>query len=123
MLFLEVMTLWGGIHPSLPAVLTIAPATNREIVRTGDLLLPGANMHHCRMYRAANFRRLLEDIGLQIELMFTSGVLSTNWEEQLREIPEDSAAWQHLLEMELEASREPGCLDMGTHLVAVCQKG
>ena len=30
--------------------------------------------------------------------------------------------WAHLIEMEIEACREPGCLDMGTHLIAVCRK-
>lgn len=30
--------------------------------------------------------------------------------------------WQHLLELELEACREPGCVDMGTHIIAVCRK-
>ena len=30
--------------------------------------------------------------------------------------------WQQVLEMELEACREPGCLDLGTHLIAVTRK-
>jgi len=122
-IFLEVMTLWGIIHDMLPSVLAIDPSLNRQIVATGDLE-PSLNIgkQHCRMYRAADFRRLLESIGLPIELMFASNVLSATWGEQLREIPEDSAAWRHLMEMELEACREPGCLDMGTHLVAMCRK-
>jgi hypothetical protein len=37
-------------------------------------------------------------------------------------VQQDAATWQHLLEMEIEACREPGCLDMGTHLIAVCRK-
>jgi len=122
-IFLEVMTLWGCIHDNLPFILTIDPAVNRQIVATGDLV-PSllAGKHHCRMYRAADFRRLIEGVGLPIELMFTSNVISTTWGEQFKEFSEDSAVWQHLLEMELEACREPGCLDMGTHLVAVCRK-
>jgi len=122
-IFLEVMTLWGIIHEMLPSILTIDPAINRQIVATGDLV-PSllAGKHHCRMYRAADFRRLLEGIGLLIELMFTSNVLTATWGEKLREIPEDSETWKHLMAMELQACREPGCLDMGTHLVAVCRK-
>ena len=30
--------------------------------------------------------------------------------------------WRQLLEMEIEACREPGCLDMGTHIIAVVRK-
>jgi hypothetical protein len=30
--------------------------------------------------------------------------------------------WVHLIEMEIEACREPGCLDMGAHLIAVCRR-
>jgi hypothetical protein len=30
--------------------------------------------------------------------------------------------WAHVIEMEIEACREPGCLDMGTHVIAVCRK-
>jgi len=121
-IFLEVMTLWGIIHEMLFSVVEIDRAVNRQIVATGDLLLPGASSHHCRMYRAADFHRLLEGAGLPIELMFTSNVLTATWGEKLREVSEDSETWRHMMELELEACREPGCLDMGTHLVAVCRK-
>ena len=121
-IFLEVMTQWGIIHEMLPSILTIDPAVNRQIVATGDLLLPGDNTHHCRMYRAADFRRLLEGVHLPIELLFASNVLTATWGEKLREVDEDSETWRHLVELELQACREPGCLDMGTHLVAVCRK-
>lgn len=122
-IFLEVMSLWGSIHNVLPQILTLEPALNRIVVEKGDLTPAlGISTHYCRMYRAVDFRRLLEGVGLPIELIFTSNVLSATWDEQLKELPEDSAAWQHLLEMELEACREPGCLDMGTHLIAVCKK-
>ncbi len=122
-IFLEVMSLWGAIHCYLPPVLSIDPAVNRQIVARGDLDRELAiSTHYCHMYRAKEFRQLIEECGLTIEVMSASNALSTNWEEQLRTIHEDSPAWQHLLEMELEACREPGCLDMGTHLIAVCRR-
>jgi SAM-dependent methyltransferase len=122
-IFLEVMTLWGIIHEMLFDALKLDPAVNLQIVASGDLTPPlGVSTHYCRMYRAAEFRRLLEGIGLPIELMFASNVLTATWGEKLKEISEDSAAWAHLMAMELQACREPGCLDMGTHLVAVCRK-
>jgi len=122
--FLEVMSLWGAVHRYLMPVLTIDPPVNRQIIARGDLdeRLGIQLNHHCRMYRARALRQLLEENGLTIEVITASNALCTNWEEQLRDIPEDSAAWQHLLEMELEACREPGCLDMGTHIIAVCRR-
>jgi ubiquinone/menaquinone biosynthesis C-methylase UbiE len=60
---------------------------------------------------------------LAIPQELTAGaVLSENWADALREVPEDSETWHYLLEMELEACREPGCLDLGTHLIAVCRR-
>jgi len=119
-ILLEVMTLWGCIHHTLTGVLAIPPETNREIIATGDL--DGSiSTHRLHMYRAGEFRALLERSGLAIEVLTAGAVLSENWADALREAPEDSETWQHLLEMELEACREPGCLDMGTHLIAVCR--
>ncbi len=65
---------------------------------------------------------MLERAGLLIEVMTVGAVLSTTWIEQLRTISADSDAWRFLLEMELEACRKPGSLDMGEHLIAVCRK-
>ena len=48
--------------------------------------------------------------------------MDTKSREKLVEIRQDSTKWQELLRMELEASREQGCLDMGTHIIAVVEK-
>ena len=64
----------------------------------------------------------MERAGLEIEMISTSSALSTNLGEQLSSIAEESDVWRQLIEMELEACREPGCLDMGTHLIAVGSK-
>ena len=122
-LFLSVMSLWGGLHQFLPGVLKIEPAVNRDIVATGDLTADRkASTHYAHMFRSSEFRELLEASGLQIEVLSASNCVSACWAEALREIKEDPTVWAHLLEMELEACREPGCLDMGTHLIAVCRK-
>ncbi len=39
------------------------------------------------------------------------------------EVRQDPVKWAELLKMELEACREPGCLDLGTHLIGVVEKG
>jgi ubiquinone/menaquinone biosynthesis C-methylase UbiE len=124
LLFLGVMSLWGTVHPFLPQVLALDPAMNQEIVATGDLGpdKPEATTHFCHLYRAAEFRGVLERAGVAIEALSASNYLTAIWGEVLAEAQKDSATWQHLMEMELEACREPGCLDMGTHLIAVCRK-
>lgn len=123
LLFLGVMSLWGTVHHFLPGVLGVPVDMNREIIASGDLGPDkvAASRHFCHMYRAAEFRDFVEEAGAIVEVLSASDCLSATWAEHLNTLREDREAWQHLLEMELEACREPGCLDMGTHLIAVCR--
>jgi SAM-dependent methyltransferase len=123
-LLFSVMSLWGGVHHFLPGVLQVSPEGNREILATGDLLPDKSDRlsHFCHMFRTAEFRALLEGCGLAVEVLSASDCLSATWGELLETVQEDDDLWQHLLEMELEACREPGCVDMGTHTIAVCKK-
>jgi hypothetical protein len=43
-------------------------------------------------------------------------------DEALVDVRKDERKWQELLRMELEACREDGCLDLGTHIIAVVRK-
>ena len=123
-LLLSVMSLWGTIHHFLPGIFQIDPQTNREIVASGDLEpdKAKAGTHFCHMYRAAELRAMLEGCGLDVEVLSASDSLSATWAELLESVHKDDVLWQHLLELELEACREPGCVDMGTHMIAVCKK-
>jgi len=123
-LLLGVMSLWGTVHQYLPDVLEVDTTMNKGIIAGGDLGPDqGAHDgHHLHMFRAGEFRELLEAAGATIETLSASNCLSATWPESLEAIREDANAWQSLIEMELEACREPGCLDMGTHLIAVCRK-
>jgi len=124
LLFLGVMSLWGTVHHFPPQVLKVNPAMNKDIIGTGDLGpdKSAASTHFCHMYHAAEFRGFLEQAGVVIEILSASDCLSATWAERLNDVQRDEATWQHLLEMEIEACREPRCLDMGTHLIAVCRK-
>ena len=51
-----------------------------------------------------------------------SNCLSADWGAKLLDIRQNNTKWHKLLKMELEASREQGCLDMGTHIIAVVEK-
>ena len=123
-LLCSVMSLWGTCHRYLGDVLQIPPAQNKVITDTGDLspaTLP-ENKHYCRMYRAAGFREMLERNHLPVVALSASNSLSLRWESELAAIRQDPVKWQELLRLELEACAEPGCLDSGTHLIAVCAK-
>ena len=118
------MSLWGSLHHFLPYAFEVPPEINREIIASGD---QGPNKiegsrHFCHLFRGKELRTLLERAGAEVHVLSASDCLSATWAEHLESIIEDKENWQHLLEMELEACREPGCVDMGTHLIAVCRK-
>lgn len=122
--FLSVASLWGSLHELLPAVLTVDPDKNADIIRTGDVYFDASEgLHHrSHLFRASEFREFLERHRLSILDFSASNCVSTGWSEKLLDIRADSARWNELLRMELEACRQPGCLDMGTHLLAVIEK-
>ena len=118
---LSVGSLWGSLHELLPAVLTVDPDKNADIIRTGDLHFEELR-HRCHLFRASEFREFLESRRSSILDVSASNCVSTVWGKKLMDIRVDSERWNELLRMELEACRQPGCLDMGTHLLAVIEK-
>jgi hypothetical protein len=68
------------------------------------------------MFRSGELRDLAVQSGLRVVAMSASNCLSVNWDEHFSEIKNDSEKWDELLRMELEACRQEGCLDMGTHI-------
>ena len=123
-LLLSAMSLWGTVHQFLDGVLDVDPEANRRILATGDLTpeTVGTDRHYAHLFRSGELRAALEGARLEVLTMSASNALSTGWSEHLAELSEDGAVWRHLLEMEIEACREPGCLDVGTHLIAVCRR-
>jgi SAM-dependent methyltransferase len=122
-LLFGVMSIWGTVHHLLPAVFEIDLGVNREIIASGDLLPEHeAGTNYCHMYRAAELRKLLEGCGLTVEVLSASDCLAATWGEALEAIRQDAEAWRFLMEIEIEACCEPGCVDMGTHTIAVCRK-
>ena len=81
------------------------------------MVLGNHDGHRCHLFRAAELQRLLADHGLEVLDMAASNCLSTGWE--LTATRQDPERWAELLHLELEATREAGCLDMGSHLIAV----
>ena len=123
-LLVSVMSLWGAVHEFLPGVLDVRPEENAAILATGDLCpetLP-ASTHHCHMFRSDELRDLLAGCGAEVQVISASNCLSSAWGEKLADLRADEVKWQQLLDMEVQACRHPGCVDMGTHLIAVACK-
>ena len=120
----SVMLLWGAAHNALDSVLDVPVEHNKRIIDTGDLTPENypTGKHWCHLYRAGEFRDLLSHARLEVVAMAASNSLCTRWNDLLAEIRHDAEKWTELLRIELEATREPGCLDMGTHLIAVARK-
>ena len=125
-LLLSVMSLWGSAHGSLLGVLSLSPEINQKITTTGDLTpatIPERRSNFMHLFRASEFFRWLESAGLKILDRSASNCISLAWNETLKEIRDDSEKWNELLRIELEACADEGCLGLGSHILAVTQKG
>lgn len=74
------------------------------------------------LFRANELLKWLELAGLTIIDKSASNCISLTWNETLKQIRNDSEKWDELVRMELEACADEGCLNMGTHLIAVAEK-
>jgi SAM-dependent methyltransferase len=125
LLLASVMTMWGAAHRHLDGVVSLPPEVNQKITGSGDLTpenYPGRKDRFMHLFRAGEAREWLTLAGAEILAMSASGCVSIGWTDLLRTIREDAPRWQELLRMELEASAEPGALDLGTHLIFVARK-
>ena len=120
---LSVMSLLGSIHQWLPESFGAAPTFSRRILRTGDVTEQdsGWSVHRHHLFRANELRELLSSVGLTPVAMSASNSVSATWDKELEVVVPDQRQWRQLIDVELEASRELGCLDMGTHIIAVCR--
>lgn len=126
LLLASVMCLWGSAHQFLAGVLNDPPEYNQRIISTGDLTpatAPHRNSNFMHMFRARELRSWLEASHLRLLALSASGVLASGHPgDELTAIRLDLLKWTELLRMEVEASAEPGALDMGSHLLFVAQK-
>ncbi|MGK7934549.1 MAG: methyltransferase domain-containing protein, partial [Xenococcaceae cyanobacterium] len=125
MLFLSVMSLWGTAHRHLDGVLALPTAINQKITESGDIsptTFPTRQDNFMHLFRATELRQWLEFSGARVLELSASNCLSLLWEQKLEQIKLDREKWHELLRMEIEACAEEGCLNMGTHIIAVVRK-
>jgi SAM-dependent methyltransferase len=126
----SVMSLWGSARHALAGVLDLPPEWNQQVTALGDLTpetFPGRSGSFMHLFRAGELREWLRRFDLPALAFSASGVLAGALQTpdavaQLAAIRANPTQWAELLRMELEASAEPGCLDMGTHLIFVTRK-
>lgn len=124
LMLLSARSLFGALYQDLPRILNIDPRINREIIETGNLgpVQVSLATRYWHAYRAAEFRAFVEQTGARVLVISASNCLSSTWGDVIGTWQTDARRWRHLIEIELVASREPGCLDMGAHVLVVAQK-
>ena len=125
-LLMSVMCLWGSARRSLAEVLQgTPPEDNRRITSTGDITpqtFPGRKDNFMHLFRSPELRGWLEGAGWKVLAISASSCLADSGMIQIEKLRGDPKLWEELLRMELEASADPGCLDMGTHLIAAARR-
>lgn len=124
-LLLSVMSLWGTVHDRLAGVLAVPASTNQKVTGTGDIspaTFPERQGSFMHLFRAEELVKWLEQTEVEILDLSASNCISLAWNEMLKQIRYDSDKWNEVLRMEVEACADPGCLNMGTHLIAVAKK-
>lgn len=126
-LLASVASRFGTLRRFLPDVLDLAGAHGadealRQMIETGDLSGEMNNGHALHLYRWDELRALLERHGCRIAAASAANFLSPGNERALAPIMGEPMRWGRFLEAEVEACRQPGALDGGTHIIAVSQR-
>jgi len=121
----SVMSLWGSCHRHLLRVLDIPPLVNQRITDSGELTPdsdPQRTRNYIHIFRAGEIFPWLQSGGFQPLALAASGVLANGHGDELAAARQDAERWAELLRMERDASADPGCVGLGTHLIFVAQK-
>ncbi len=120
-LLVSVMSVWGSAHRRLGGVLDMAVADNQKVTSTGDISqanVPERKSGFMHLFRADELLDWLKAAGVTLLDASASGCLATRWDAELVSIRANPEKWAELLRMEREASADPACLGMGTHMIA-----
>jgi SAM-dependent methyltransferase len=122
----SVMSITGATRKFLPGIVKWARERSLEeidhVIRTGDQAGDIGAGHVCHMYRWAEFEALLRRHSCTIVAASAANFLSVNQHDALTEIESDPVLWEKFLGWELDACRQPGALDGGTHIIAVVRR-
>ena len=121
---LSVMSRLGSTQRYLPAVFELVEEFGLEAVRhvfaTGDLSAEINNGHRCHMFTWTELRDLLAAQPCTLVAASAANFLSLRDDDVLEAL--DEHRWDAFLEWELDACRQAGALDGGTHMIAVVRR-
>jgi len=121
LLLASVMSLWGSAQRDLIGTLNVPVEYNQRITATGDLTAaawPARTRNQMHLFRAGELHGWLTKHRLRPLALAASGVLANGYTAaDLSAVRADPVRWAELLRMELDASADPACLGMGTHII------
>lgn len=123
----SVMSLFGTLRLYIDGVLDVVEryglqAGMEDIIKTGDLSAEINDGHPMHLYRSAELLSLLRQGGDEIVAASAANFLAVGGEEILSGFAENGELWDAFLRAEVEACRQPGALDGGTHMIAVARR-
>jgi hypothetical protein len=94
------------------------------MIRTGDLrhVITDPEAHICQMFRWRDLEDLMDRNGARVLDGSASNFASLADEESLRRLELDPDRWDRFVEREVEACREIGTRDSGTHILFAAQR-
>ncbi len=123
----SVMSRLGSLRHLFPDVISLVDTKGfwalEDPFKTGLLDEKySATGHRCRLFLVSELKAMLEKQSCAVLEMSASNFLAYARENVLDDRWLDSEFWNAFLSVELEASRQPGALDGGTHIIAVLEK-
>jgi SAM-dependent methyltransferase len=126
-LLVSVMSLFGTLRLYFDGVFDLVERYGLRrgmegVIATGNLLGDINDGHPMHLFRSAELLGLLGEQGAEVVAVSASNFLSPNHNRFLEGVVERPELWDAVLRAEVEACRQPGALDGGTHLIAVGQR-
>jgi ubiquinone/menaquinone biosynthesis C-methylase UbiE len=123
---LSVMSLLGTTRRYMSSIVELAFQYGLDevdrVTRTGELTGAVAQNHHCRMFRWAELKELLDQQPCEIVAASASGFLVLQDPDANQIVENHLDLWESLLQWELLYCSQPGAIDGGTHIIAVTKK-
>jgi SAM-dependent methyltransferase len=126
-LLVSVMSLFGTLRLYFDGVLDLVERYGlgpglEDVIATGDLSAEVNDGHPMHLFRSAELMALLAQPGGEVVAASAANFLSPGHRAFLESVMDRPEIWEAVLRAEVEACRQPGALDGGTHLIAVARR-
>lgn len=123
-LLVSVMSLFGTLHCYLDGVVEMVERHGfqtglEDVIATGNLSAEINDGHPMHLFRSTELLALMAQQGAEIAAASAANFLSLRQDTFLSTLSDTSELWDALLRAEVEACKQPGALDAGTHMIAV----